>query len=576
MHNYLPFLRWSRGYKKNDLHADLIAGLTVGVVLVPQAMAYAMVAGLPPVYGLYASIFPVLIYMVLGTSKHLAIGPVAMDSLLVGAVLGAMAIDGIENYIALAIVLAFCVGALQLLMGLLRMGFLVNFLSEPVIKGFTAAAALIIVASQLKHVLGVDLANASTLQGQLGEILARFHEVNVYDFGLGLFGLLLLLLLKWINKKIPAALVVVLVSIIVVYALKLEDHGVEVVGEIPQGLPSFLLPQITLVHLFEIGPMALVLAAVGYLEAISIAKALDDDEGHSTINANQELVALGTANLIGSFFRSYPVTASFSRSAINAQTRVKSKFAAFFAVALVVMTLLFLTPVFYYLPNAVLAAVIIVSVVGLLDYGYAKKLLQLSKSEFCIWSVTFFTTLFVGLPEGMLIGTLGSLFHLVYRTSMPHFAILGKIKGTDYYKNVARFGENVELRDDVLVVRFDSQLYFGNANYFKKSMQKAILDKGPSLKAVVLNAEAINYIDATAVNMLWGFIRSINERNLKFYIAGAIGPARDVIFSSRIIDILGKENMFIETKQAIAFFDDPHSLNEAGQLIAYQNHNLSN
>lgn len=571
MQKFFPFLQWLTNYKKTNFSKDLVAGLTVGIVLIPQGMAYAMIAGLPPVYGLYASIFPLLVYMFLGTSKNVVVGPVAMDSLLVAAGLGALAISGIENYITMAIFLAFMVGAIQLFLGISRMGFLVNFLSKPVISGFTSAAALIIIFSQLKHLLGAPIERSNKFHQLILNAFEKVAETNLIDFAIGFIGILIIVGLKKWSKKIPSILLVVILGILAVYFLNLEAYGVKVVGAIPTGLPSFQVPNITLENTLNIWPIALTLALVGYLETISIGKALEEKEGKETIDANQELVALGTSNIVGSFFQSYGSTASFSRSAINFESGVKTNLAAIFAVILVVLTLLFLTPLFYFLPNAVLASIIMVSVFKLIDLSYAKNLWNNRKDEFVVLVVTFLITLFIGIPQGILIGVLFSLLLMVYRTSNPHFAVLENIEGSEYYKNVKRFGDEIVSRDDLLIVRFDAQLYFGNADFFKRQIFREIDDKGKDLKGVILNAEAINYIDSSSAQMLKKVITEIHNRDLQFYIAGAIGPTRDIIFSSGIIKELRKEHLFVKTKDAVAYFENPGCLSDLQEKVAYQN-----
>ena len=313
----MPFLDWVSTYKKAYFIKDLLAGLTVGIVLVPQGMAYAMIAGLPPVHGLYAALFPVLTYAFLGTSRKIAVGPVAMDSLLVAVGLGTLAITGVENYIKMVVVLALMVGAIQLVLGVLRMGFLVNFLSKPVISGFTSAAAIIIILSQLKHLLGISVENSNKIYETVLNIFYKLSEINLFDFGLGIVGIGLLIGFKKWNKNIPGILIIVVLGILAVYVFQMGAYGVKLVGNIPKGLPSFVIPTIDLEDLRQLWPIAVALALVGYLEAISIGKALEDKSGEETIQANQELIALGTSNIVGSLFQGYPVTASFSRSAIS-------------------------------------------------------------------------------------------------------------------------------------------------------------------------------------------------------------------------------------------------------------------
>ncbi len=571
MHKFLPFLEWLPHYKKSDFPKDLVAGFTVGIILIPQGMAYAMIAGLPPVYGLYTALVPVLAYAFMGTSRHVGMGPVAMDSLLVAAGLGALSIVGVENYIAMALVLGFMVGAIQLLLGIFRMGFLVNFLSRPVISGFTSGAAIIIIFSQLKHLLGTNIEGSNQFHQLVLNAFEKLADTNPFDLLIGLLGIGIILLFKKFDPRIPAILIVVLLGILAVYFFQLQDFGVQIVGTVPKGLPYFKVPDINLKNAISIWPIALTLALVGYLETISIGKALEEKRGTDHIDANQELVALGTSNILGSFFQSYISTASFSRSAINNEAGARTNFAAIITVLLVVLTLLFLTPLFYYLPNAALASIIMVSVFGLIDLRYPKSLRKHGKDEFFVLLITFLATLFIGIKEGILIGVLFSLLLMVYRTSNPHFAVLGNIPNTDYYKNVKRFGDEVILREDLLIIRFDAQLYFGNSDYFKNQLLKLVAAKGKPLKGIILNAESINYIDSTGANTLIRVIGGMHNRGIQFYIAGAIGPARDIMYSSGIINTLKKEFLFVKTEEAVAFFDDPNTISALQDKVAHEN-----
>lgn len=575
MKNIFPFLDWISSYKKTDFVKDLLAGITVGIVLVPQGMAYAMIAGLPPVHGLYASLFPVLVYALLGTSRKIAVGPVAMDSLLVAVGLGTLAITGVENYIKMVVVLALMVGVIQFLLGVLRMGFLVNFLSKPVISGFTSAAAIIIVFSQMKHLLGISVVGSNRIYKTVINIFYKLGEINYVDFSIGLVGIALLLGFKKWAKNIPGILIIVVLGIVAVYFFQLETYGIKLVGNVPSGLPSFIMPTLNIEDVKQLAPIAIALALVGYLEAISIGKAIEDKTGEDTIKANQELIALGSSNIVGSFFQGYPVTASFSRSAISFDAGTKTNLSAIFSVILVVLTLLFLTPLFKFLPNAILASIIMVSVVKLIDIKYFKYLWSNRKDEFFVMLMTFLITLFIGITQGILIGVLCSLLLMVYRTSKPHFVEIGNIGNSDYYKNVIRFADEVVVRNDLLIVRFDSQLYFGNSAYFKKQLLKHIKAKGPALKGIILNAESINYIDATAADMLTKLIHDIRERELQFYIAGAIGPTRDIIFSTGIIKELQREFLFVKTKEAVDFFDDPNEISLLAAKVAYENSRMA-
>ncbi|UCD62209.1 MAG: sulfate permease [Flavobacteriaceae bacterium] len=576
MRKIFPILHGLGSYKRKDLPKDIIGGLTVGIVLIPQAMAYAMIAGLPPVYGLYASLMPLLVYAFLGTSRSLAIGPVAMDSLLVAVGLGTLAIVGLENYIAMAILLAFMVGAIQFVLGTFRMGYLVTFLAKPVISGFTSAAAMIIIFSQLKHLLGVEMEGSNQFHQIFLNAIETIPETNYYDFILGLAGIFLLIGFKKWNRQIPAILIIVVLGILAVYFFKMEELGIEIVGTIPKGLPGFILPSFRADTMMKLWPIALTLALIGYLEAISIGKSIEEKNEEDQINANQELIALGSANMLGSFFQSFPVAASFSRSAIDNESGSKSTISGIFTVILVITTLIFLTPLFYYLPKAILASIIMVSVFGLIDLAYAKRLWTYRKDEFIVLLFTFLITLFIGITQGILTGVLLSLLLMVYRTSKPHFAVIAKIKDSEYYKNITRFGDEVDLRDDLLIVRFDSQLYFGNSDYFKNQLYKYMSQSGNNLKGVILNAEAINYIDSTATRMLTKVIKKIRQDGVQFYIAGAIGPTRDIIFRSGISDVLPKEYLFVKIKEAVAHFDNPENASASHERVAYQRNKKGN
>lgn len=547
---YFPIFEWLPNYKKDYLSGDIAAGLTVGIMLIPQGMAYAIIADLPPVFGLYAALVPQLVYAVLGTSRQLAVGPVAMDSLLVASGLGALAISGIDEYVTMAIFLALFMGTIQLGLGLLRMGFLVNFLSKPVISGFTSAAAIIIGLSQLKHILGTDIERSNQVHFLLKNAFDTITETSFLTLGIGILSIVIIKVIKKINKSIPAALVVVILGIVGVYYLGLEDLGVKIVGDVPDGLPSFNVPTLDYARISELVPIALTLALIAFMEAISVAKAVEEKHDDYEVDPNQELIALGSANIIGSLFQSYPTTGGFSRTAVNDQAGAKTGVSSIISALVVGLTLLYLTPLFYYLPNAVLAAIIMVAVFGLIDFQYPIQLFKNRKDEFFLLLGTFILTLTVGIKEGILLGVLVSLLLLVYRTSRPHIATLGRIKNTDYFKNIFRFEEDTEITDEFLIIRFDAQLFFGNKDYFKKELLKHVNNKGQSLKYIILNAEAINYIDSTAVHMLRQTIKELKTKDTKLVIAGAIGPTRDIFYSSGLIQDIGKENLFVKTSEA--------------------------
>jgi len=519
-------------------------------MLVPQGMAYAMIAGLPPVFGLYAALIPQVVYALLGTSRQLAVGPVAMDSLLVASGLGALALSGIEEYIAMALFLSLFMGTIQFILGLFRMGFLVNFLSKPVISGFTSAAAIIIGLSQLKHILGTSIERSNQVHILLKNALLNIDSTHWITVGIGLTAILIIKLSKKINPRIPAALIVVFLGVLIVYFLNLNEQGVKIVGEVPSGLPSPKLPTVDGSRISELFPIALTLALIAFMEAISVAKAIEEKHSDYEVDPNQELIALGASNIIGAVFQSYPTTGGFSRTAVNDQAGAKTGVAPLISALVVGLTLLFLTPLFYYLPNAVLAAIIMVAVFGLIDLNYPLQLYKNQKDEFILLLVTFFITLGVGIKEGILLGVLSSLILLVYRTSKPHIAVLGRIRNTHYFKNVLRFPDDTETFKEFLVLRFDAQLYFGNKEYFKKELLKQLEQNGKETQYIILNSEAISYIDSSAVFMLRQLINHLKRQNVRLIIAGSIGPTRDILYKTQLIDDIGKENLFVKTNEA--------------------------
>lgn len=537
-------------YKKEYLSSDLFAGITVGVLLIPQGMAYAMIAGLPPIYGLYASLMPQVVYAIFGTSRQLSVAPVAMDSLLVALGLGALSLSGIDEYIAMAIVLALMMGVTQLALGLAKMGFLVNFLSKPVISGFTSAAAIIIGMSQLKHLLGINIEGSNKIQLLFLQTFEKIEETSLLTLGIGLVAIVLIKLMKRVSNKIPSALVVVILGTLALYFFQWNDYGVKIVKSIPSGLPSFQLPVLDYSRIGELVPIALTLALIAFMEAISVAKAVAERHPEYEVDANKELIALGSSNIVGSFFQSYPVTGGFSRTAVNDEAGAKTGISSMVSAIVIALTLLFLTPLFYFLPNAVLAAIIMVAVYGLIDFNYPRQLFKRRKDEFFLLIATFVITLTIGIKEGILIGVLLSLILLVYRTSHPHIAVLGKIKGMEYFKNLKRFPEDVEVHDEILMLRFDAQLFFANVAFFKTALEEEVAKKGKHLKYIILNAESINYVDSTAVLQLQKILEDLTTVNIVFKIAGAIGPTRDILHKSGLVDVIGKENIYVRTAEA--------------------------
>ena len=549
----IPILEWLPNYKKEQLHGDVVAGITVAIVLIPQGIAYALIAGLPPIYGLYSALVPQLVHAVFGSARQVAIGPVAMDSLIVATGVSTLALAGSESYISIAILLALVVGSIQFLMGVFQLGFIVNFLSRPVINGFTSAVALIIGLNQFKNLLGVEFLQSDQIHVLLEDIFGRIQFYNKNTTLIGLIACAIIIIFRRINKKIPNALIVVIFGIVAIKYFGESWSGVAIVKDIPSGLPGFSIPVIDVPLIKELMPIALTLVMVGYLETISIGKTLEVKQDDYRVRANQELIALGMSNILGSFFKAYPSASSFSRSAINAESGGKTGVSAIVSSLLVVLTLLFLTPVFYYLPKTVLSAII--------NVKEAKRLWKANNLDFWLLIATFLSTLFFGIEYGILTGVGLSLILLIFRTSRPYVAELGKVPDSDFYRNKNRFKE-VIIEEEVLVFRFDAQLFYANANYFRDKLEEMTEEKGKALKLIVLDAESINRVDSTGVDMLKERIRYYRKKGVTFYFAGVKGPVRDALFRGGLLDEVTLDHFFMRANGAVHCFKTGDNLNQ--------------
>ncbi len=551
---YLPALEWLPNYKKEWFSGDLSAGLTVGVMLIPQGMAYAMIAGLPPIHGLYASTVPLVLYALFGTSRQLAVGPVAMVSLLTAAGIGALNPESPEVYLMLAVTLAFMVGLFQFLMGAFRLGFLVNFLSHPVISGFTSAAAIIIGLSQLKHIMGVNLPRSQHVHEIIIAAANEIGNTHLITLGIGVLAILIIKGVKRIHKAIPGALLAVIAGILLVWGLGLDQQGVKILGEVPQGLPGMSMPSFNPDTWQTLLTAVLTISLVGFMESYAVAKAIQNKHKNYQVDANQELLGLGIANFGAAFFQGYPVTGGFSRTAVNDQAGAKTGLASIISAATIALTLLFLTPLFFYLPKAVLAAVILVAVAGLIDYKEAIGLWKKDRADFWMLFATFIITLTLGIETGIGVGVVLSLALVIFRSTRPHVAVLGRVPQSDFYRNTDRF-DNLEMRPDVLVVRFDGPLYFANLNYFKDRTEQLIGDKGKELRLVVLNADSISYLDSSAVHTLAEWIKDLRNRGLRIHFTSVIGPVRDTMRKWGLMELIGEENFFMSNQRAIDAYD---------------------
>jgi SulP family sulfate permease len=548
---------WLQGYRRGTFKSDLVSGLVIAFVLIPQGMGYALVAGLPPEYGLYACIFPPIVYALLGTSNKISMGPVALDSILIITGLSVLAEPGSERYLELAILLTLMVGLLQLGLGLFKFGFIANFLSYPVILGYTSAAALIIIGTQLESMLGVDVGSRANIFALLYQLILQAPNWSWLTLGIGGLGMLIMTVPKRHFPSLPLPLFLLVFGMIASGVWDIQSMGVDVVSSIPQGLPSFSLPNISLSDFEALVPVAITVALMGYVGSMSICKSLENPADRKNAQPNSELIAVGAANLVGALCRAFPVSASFSRSAAFREAGAKTQVSALFSSLFVGVAMLVVAPLFvsYPLPKVLLSAIIIVSVSGLFKYAEMRALYAQNKREFYILLITFSATLILGIQEGLLIGVSLSILMMIYNTTSPHMTELGLIQNGKLYRNINCFAD-VRVRDDVLIFRFDALLYFANKDYFVSVLYLWLKQRDmQALKFVVLDAQSINTVDSTAVVMLQQVIENLQKQDIQFYITNAIGPVRDTIKTSTLGDYMTKQTMFSTINDAITYID---------------------
>lgn len=551
----ITLLKELKSYQSAFFKSDLLAGITVAVMLVPQGMAYAMLAGLPPIYGLYAGLIPLLIYPLFGSSPYLSVGPVAIVSILILSGLSELATPFSPEFIQLVILTSFLAGIFQVLLSVFRMGFLVNFLSHPVIAGFSSAAAFIIGISQFKHILGIEItAGANTLQ-TLKELCFNLSESNMQALLIGGLGFLLLVLLKKLNNKIPGALILVILSIVVVIITQWNKEGLAIVGAVPSGLPGFQLPMIDITSVIKVLPLAILIALVSFIESIAIAKTLAAKSGTHQIDANKELLGLGLAKLGGALFQAFPNTGSFSRSAINEQAGGKTGLSSILASFFVGLTLLFFTSFFFHLPKAALAAIVLAAIIGLVDYKEAKHLFKTDRKDFYVMLLTFILTLLLGVQYGVLAGIILSLIMMIYKVSTPHYAVMGRLPNSGVFRNVERYNTAIECKGH-LIMRYDDDIFFGNADHFNQAIITEI-NKRPETKYLILDVSSISNIDSTGMQQFKLLLEVLKRRNIEVHLAKPRGPMRD-LFKLHDINGVVDDNIHLNVNTAIDIIEEKH------------------
>ncbi|MEO1328997.1 MAG: sulfate permease [Pseudomonadota bacterium] len=549
LRRFFPILDWGRTYSQSALSNDLLAALIVTIMLIPQSLAYALLAGLPPEAGIYASIAPIILYAIFGTSRALAVGPVAVVSLLTASAVGQVAEQGTAGYAVAALTLAFLSGAMLLSMGIFRLGFLANFLSHPVIAGFIAASGVLIATSQLKHLLGVS-AHGHTLPEMLGSIVAHLDEVNGITLIIGASATAFLF---WVRKNLKRTLLrfgtrpvladvltkagpvfAVVATTVAVWALGLDELGVQIVGAVPQSLPPLTLPSFDAELVSALLAPAILISVIGFVESVSVAQTLAAKK-RQRIDPDQELVGLGAANLGAAFTGGYPVTGGFARSVVNFDAGAETPAAGAFTAMGLAIAALALTPLVHHLPTATLAATIIVAVLSLVDLSILKKTWNYSHADFAAVAATVVLTLVLGVEVGVASGVAVSVLLHLYKTSRPHVAEVGRVPGTEHFRNIHRHA--VETTPSLVTLRVDESLYFANARFLEDLIQKRVTE-GCEIKNVVLQFSAVNEVDFSALESLEAINLRLKDMGVGLHLSEVKGPVMDRLERSHFISEL--------------------------------------
>jgi SulP family sulfate permease len=564
----LPILQWGRRYDRVAFGGDALAALIVTVMLIPQSLAYALLAGLPPEAGLYASVAPLLVYAVFGSSRVLAVGPVAVVSLMTAAAIAPHAQAGTHAWWAVAITLAFLSGLILLLMGLLRLGFLARFLSHPVIAGFIAASGLLIAASQLKTLLGVQ-ATGQTLPELLPALASQLGQVHGLTL---LVGLATLGFLVWSRQRLKPALLrlglsprwadglakagpaaAIAVTTGLSWAFGWQGQGVRVVGSVPQGLPPLTAPLWDLSLWQSLLVPALLISVVGFVESVSVGQTLAARR-RERIEPDQELIALGGSNLAAAFSGGLPVTGGFARSVVNADAGAQTPAAGVLTAGGILLVSLFLTPALFHLPQATLAATIVVAVLSLVDLSVLRRTWAYSRSDFAAVLSTLLVTLGAGVEAGLVTGVAVSLGLYLHRSSRPHMAEVGRVPGTEHYRNVQRHA--VEVDDTVLGLRVDESLFFANARALEDRINDAVASH-PGLRHVVIQCSAINHIDASALESLEAIDRRLQQAGIALHLSEVKGPVMDRLQRTDFLQHLSGRVFLTHHQAAQALASEP-------------------
>lgn len=534
------------------LRSDVLGGLTVAVLMIPQCIAYGLLAGVPPRTALVAGLVPSVLYVVFGTSRQLSVGPAALISLMAAEAVAAVGPDlarQSEGWVALIVLLTVLAGAIQLGLGLARLGSLVNFISKPVINGFMSAAALIIAASQLGLLLGVDLAGGGFVT-TVADAISRYDEVHLGTLFMALGCVLLLVLGRGLAPRAPIPFLLVVVTTALTWGLSLHTRGLDIVGAVPAGLPVPTLPALPEpALLIDLLPYAVGVAFVGFLESISIAQSMAFRH-RTPVHPNQELVALGLGNLGAGLFGGLVSTGNISRTAVADQSGVRTPVAALVTAGGVLLTLAFLAPLFTYLPKATLAAIIVVAVVGFVDLGEPARLALFKRNDAVALIATFVATLVFGVTPGILGGVGVALALHLHKTSRPHAPLLGRVPGTQHYRSLARHSRAI-VPDGLMILRVDESLYFANAPALKQSIELAWEEAEVAPRAFILDCSAVNDLDATALDVLEQVADELHSQGSTLALAGVSAPVHDILIRSGVLDHVGFDMVYIGVHEAV-------------------------
>lgn len=557
---YLPVLQWAPQYGRSQATGDLVAAVIVTVMLIPQSLAYALLAGLPPQVGLYASILPLVIYAIFGTSRTLSVGPVAVASLMTAAALAPLAEAGSTEYVAGAVLLTVMSGIMLTLMGVLRLGFLANFLSHPVISGFITASGIVIAASQLKHIFGVQASGQNLLTiGQ--SLIQSMGETNLPTLLIGAGALMFLVFARKHLKPLllrsgvgarsadimtkTAPILAVVITTLIAWQLRLDTQGVRLVGVVPSGLPELTMPSLDWELWQQLAVSALLISVVGFVESVSVGQTLAAKR-RQRIDPDQELIGLGAANLGAGFSGGMPVTGGFSRSVVNFDAGAETPAAGAYTAVGIALATLFLTPAIAYLPQATLAATIIVAVATLIDFPALGRTWRYSRPDFGAMLVTILLTLAHSVEAGIIAGVALSIGLFLYRTSRPHCAVVGRVPGTEHFRNVLR--HDVELCPKVTFLRVDESLYFANARFLEETVM-GLASGEPELKELVLVCPAVNLVDASALQSLEAINERLKDAGVRLHLSEVKGPVMDRLKSTALLSHLGGQ-VFLSTYEA--------------------------